>query len=266
VNVSEYNRVADFIESDAIKVKSTKKDKRYIPATNTLLVIDGDSRSDNNIRTGILHECTHIIADINKAKVTRLQDEAAAYLAQFTFWMLLDPDYPDFPLVRGVPVYELTRVGLGMVEKYKLGHAPGFGAIIADSDIAELARLVQRNPEYADISENEQLDADGISLSGKQAKAHELNEAARQADRTKYENWLFATMTMAQTGAGQEKSFAYEQISQHFFMVYKPTAVELLARFNSLSTGDRLSVAFHRFAAHERSHLISQLKIPKPPG
>jgi hypothetical protein len=265
INVEEYNKVADFIQSEAIKVRSTKKDKRYIPARNTLFLIDGDSRFDYNIRTGILHECTHVIADINKARVTRLQDEAAAYLAQFTFMMLLDPNYSPL-LLRGDPLHDLVRVGLGMVDKYKLGRPEGFGAMIVSSDIDDLARLVQRHPEYRDIKEDDQLDADGVGLNEKQAKAHELNQAARQEDRIRYEKWLLDTMTTAQTGAGQKKSFAYQQLSQHFFMVYEPVAVELLARFNAVRTGDRLSEAFYRFAANERTYLVSQLKIPKPPG
>ena len=111
VNVDEYNRVADFIDSGAVKVKSTKQSfNRYIPETNTLFLKDGDSRNDFNVRSGVLHECTHVIADINKVQVARLNDEATAYLAQFSFFKLLNPSFSK-AWIRGDPMDDLMRVG-----------------------------------------------------------------------------------------------------------------------------------------------------------
>lgn len=61
VNFDEYNRVADFIDSGAVEVKSTKKSFNfYLPESNTLFLKDGDSRNDFNVRSGVLHECTHV--------------------------------------------------------------------------------------------------------------------------------------------------------------------------------------------------------------
>jgi hypothetical protein len=265
VNVEEYDRVADFIESGAIEIKSTASQKQYVPQDNTLFLINGDSRTDFNIRSGILHECTHIISDINQVQVTRLEDEAAAYMAQFSFLMLLDPSY-QAPPIRGVPLNDLIRVGLSLVAKYGLGQSTGFGAVISASDIASLARLVQRNPEYSTIGTTDPLAVDGVGLSGDQAVAHAVHELARRGDRIKYEVALLEMMSKAQT-AGAQKSSAYQQLRQHFLMIYQPTATVLLHRLSALIHGDLLSERFHAgFTAQEKQDLLSTLRMPKPPG
>ncbi len=104
-----------------------------------------------------------------------------------------------------------------------------------------------------------------MKLSKDQLSAHQLNEAARESDRTKYEAWLLKTVAAAQT-PGKDGSFAYQQLSQHFFMVYKPVATVLLSRFLSVKKGDRLSELFDKFSTEQKADLISQLRIPKPPG
>jgi hypothetical protein len=266
VNVEEYDRVSDFVDSGAIKVKPTKSDKRYVPKANTLFLIDGDSRNDINIRSGVLHECTHIIADINKASVTRLHDEAAAYLAQFTFLKLLDPSY-DLPMrIIGNPLDDLVYNGLGLVAKYKLGQPEGFGAIISATDIHDLGHYVQKNPDYSKIADEEGLDADGVDLTEAQAAAHFKNRSARAVDKAKYEAWLLSNMNKA-AGSGTEKAAGYGMLFNHFFMVYQPEATILLYRLSALKSGDPLSERFHSgLNAQQKHDLLEALRVPKPPG
>jgi hypothetical protein len=265
VNFDEYGRVSDFVDSGAIKIKPTKTGNKYFPQINTLHLRDGDARNDLSLRTGIFHECTHIVSDINRVKVSRLHDEAAAYLAQYSFLKLLDPT-TEAPPIRGIPANDLMRVSLGFVDKYGIGQPNGFGAVISASDIDVLGQLVQRDPEYSIIKDHEMLAADGVKLDKDQADAHALNMAARQADRATYEGWLLSTIVMAQTGPGVKKKSAYEQLRQHFFMVYLPVATMLLSRFLSVKTGDKLSEQFDKFATHEKHELLGDLRIPKPPG
>jgi hypothetical protein len=265
VNVDEYWRVADFVKEGAIRIRLTTGTNMYLPKINELRLRDGDSRNDFNIRSGILHECTHVIADINKARVTRLHDEATAYIAQLAFLKLLDPSY-EAPAIRGVPLYDLTRMGLSLVAKYGLGQPAGFCATISASDIVDLGRLVQRHPEYSHVKDEEQLTADGVALTKQQAAAHAMQLAVRQVDKTKYENWLLVTMKLAQTSGGVEKSSAYAQLRQHFFMVYQPVATVLLHRFSAIKRGDPLSERFYRFNAQEKYELLGDLRVPKPPG
>lgn len=265
INVDEYARVSDLIDSGAVKVESTKQSfNRYVPEKNTLFLKDGDSRNNASVRSGVLHECTHVIADINKARISRLHDEAAAYLAQFSFYKLLDP--PEVMLISGNPLHDLMRRGLKLVENYGLGQPKGFGAIISTSDLDALGHLVQRNPDYSHINEEDQLAADGVDLTDKQMAAHYANEAMRLADKTKYESWLLSTVNAAQTGSGAKKSYAYQELRQHFFMVYQPVATVLLARLSAVKKGDPLSERFGRFTAQEKNELLRALRAPKPPG
>jgi hypothetical protein len=265
VNVEEYDRVGDFIESGAIDVKPTASQQRYVPQKNALFLNDGNSRTDFIVRSGILHECTHVIADINKVRVSRLHDEAAAYMAQLSFHMLLDPSYQG-PSLRGDPISDLTRVCISLVTQYHLGQSNGFGAVISASDLATLGSLVQRNPEYSSLGTNDQLAADGVGLSEQQAFAHVAHELARRGDRIKYEVALLEMMSKAQT-AGAQKSSAYQQLRQHFLMIYQPTATVLLHRLSALIHGDLLSERFHAgFTAQEKQDLLSTLRMPKPPG
>ena len=55
----------------------------------------------------------------------------------------------------------MMRYGLGLVDKYSLGQAAGYGALIAQADVNTLGQYVQRHPEYSDIKDDEELDADG---------------------------------------------------------------------------------------------------------
>lgn len=264
VNVEEYDRVADYVGSGAIKIKPTTSVKRYVPKANTLYLLDGDPVNDFNIRSGILHECTHVIADINKAAISRLHDEAAAYLAQFSFMNLLDPSYSPI-LIVGDPLGDVIRSGMSLVAKYKLGQPGGFGAIISVSDIDDLGRLVQRHPEYSMIKDAEQTDADGVDLTEQQAAVHFANKSTRAAERIKYEAWLLDNVNKVAAGAGQ-KSLAYQSLFQHFFMVFQPEATILLHRLSALKKGDALSEAFDKLTAQQKYDLLEALRVPKPPG
>ncbi len=264
VNVREYNRVSDYIDTGAVKVKVTKQVRRYEALKNTLFLQDKNFKIDFDARTNVLHECTHIITDINKAPVTRLQDEAAAYLAQMTFMKLLDRNV-NKPPIGGGPMNNIIRIAMGLVDKYHLGEPKGFGARVSTSDIDDLGRLVRQHPEYSHIKEADPVDADGVGVSADQLNIHLINETARQGDKVKYDRWLVDTMAAAQ-GNGPRKAPSFESLSQHFFMVYKPVAVQLLARFASVIAGDIVSEVFGRFNADQKAHLIQQLKIPKPEG
>jgi len=118
INSDEYDMVADYIESGGVTIKQgTGKVAHYYPEIDTFETRAGDLTLD--ARTNILHECTHIASDINEYKITRLEDETAAHLAQITFLMLLAPDTDKPPL--GRPLNNMMRVGMDLVEKYNLG-------------------------------------------------------------------------------------------------------------------------------------------------
>jgi hypothetical protein len=265
VNVEEYDRVSDFVGSGAVEIKPTKSFNNYVPKINTIYLKDGDPINDFNVRSGILHECTHVIADINKAAVFRMHDEAAAYLAQLAFWKLLEPSYSPVTIL-GDPLGDILRKSLKLVDQYGLGQPAGFGAIISQSDIETLGKLVHRHPQYSTIPETEQLDADGVALNEDQMALHFANKAARTAERAKYEGWLLGTVVkLAASGPGQ-KSLPYQALFQHFFMVFLPEATILLHRLSSVKKGDALSEAFDKLTAQQKYDLLEALRVPKPPG
>ena len=169
VNSVEYNKVSDYIESGAIDVVPGKENwSKYNNQTHTLTTRAGDPPLDLNARTGMLHEGTHIITAINKYPVTRMTDEAAAYLAQFAFLLLLNPSQEKPPI--GRPKNDMMRQGMDLVEKYHLCEAEGYGAIIDQRDIISLAQAVHRNPDYQGIKEEEKLQVDGVDLSDEQSQ------------------------------------------------------------------------------------------------
>ena len=169
VNSVEYDKVSDYIEADAIDVVPGKtKVSKYIPQRDTLITRNGSPPLDENVRSNLLHECTHAISDINKCDVTRLTDEAAAYIAQLTYALLLRPSLPEPPI--GLPEDNMMRQCMHLVNKYELGSPAGYGAMIDQRDVADLARLVYAIPDYHDIDPDAKLAANGVALSGEQSE------------------------------------------------------------------------------------------------
>jgi hypothetical protein len=170
VNAEEYDNVADYIESGAISVVpgSSKTESKYHPPSDTFYTRKTDPPLNWEVRSNILHECTHAISDINYVKVTRMMDEAAAYLAQLAYVSLINPSYDKPPI--GPPLNNLVRQCMDLVAKYHLGESAGQGVQILQSDISDLAHAVHAIPDYHVIPENEMLAADGVSLSDNQAE------------------------------------------------------------------------------------------------
>jgi len=167
VNSVEYDKVSDYIESGAIDVVPGKaKFSRYIPQRDTFITRNSNPPLDESVRSSLVHECTHAISDINKYDVTRLTDEAAAYIAQLTYALLLRPSLPEPPI--GLPVDNMMRQSMHLVNKYELGSPAGYGAMIDQRDIADLARAVYAIPDYHNIDPDAKLAANGVALSDEQ--------------------------------------------------------------------------------------------------
>ena len=262
VNAQEYAKVADNIESEAIIVKPGSGNVAlYYPQINTLKTRDGDPKNDINVRSNLLHECTHMITDLNKWKVSTLTDEVAAYLAQMTYMRLIDENVQASSVRE--PVANMFRLGLQLVTNYKLDKPAGFGAIITTTDIAALFRLIDAIPGYDD----EPLIADGVGITEAQMIIHAGNEQARLSAKLNYDAWLIGLAAKARSGSLRDKQSAYGELRSHFFMVYQPIATELLQRLSSRVAGDTLSEWFYTaFSQVEMNGLISNLKVPKPLG
>ena len=287
VNSIEYDKVADYIASGAITVSPMGgNSSEYLPQRNTLRTRDGDPRANNNVRTNLLHECTHIISDINKVSVSRLTDEATAYLAQFAYLLLLDPAV-QISTIRE-PMANMTRLGMQLVEKYKLGKPAGYGKVIAQSDISDLERAVQAIPTYANI--NEKLAADGVALSENQAKeffrrqlsrlsdkllddlmaedlTHLLTPKARYVSHENYVTWdpeLLTLFDLQASGGSKQKQAAQQKLLRIFLTIDQRNAIGLRQRLLTRRKGDVVSERFHsRFSPQLRSSLLEALQLSR---
>lgn len=295
INKSEYDKVSDYISSGAIAVEPGQQSySLYFPQINTIRTRKGDPPLDLNVRTSLLHECTHAISDLNKVKVTRMVDEAAAYLAQFAYLLLLDPNIPK-PPIGPLPLNNMMRLGMSLVEKYQLGKPAGFGAIIAQNDISSLAQAVHTIPKYGrengkDVSIDEMLIADGVALSKKQAEEFfrlQLSrlttqilddQMARDVDQMltlrsstvaheNYVTWdpeLLTLFNSFKSGTAAQKKTALQKLIHIFLKVDQRSATSLLQRLSTTKKGDAVSERFQRgFPTLERSALLSALKISR---
>ena len=239
------------------------------------------------MRTNLLHECTHIISDINNVNVSRLTDEATAYLAQFAYLLLLDPT-PEVSTIRE-PMANMTRQGIELVQKYKLGKPGGQGARIADSDISDLARAIHAIPDYAKIGEKDKLAADGVALSATEAEEffrrqlsrlgnkllddlmaedlqYLLTPKVRYVSHENYVTWDPELLTLfdLQASGGRKQKAAQQKLSRIFLTIDQRNATGLLQRLSTLRKGDVVSERFHRvFPPQLKSPLLAALQLSR---
>ena len=290
VNSVEYDKVSDYIEAGAIDVVPAKETySKYRPQEDTLYTRDGNPPLDEQKRSNLLHECTHIITDINKCEVTRLTDEAAAYLAQLTYFMILTGFSEDQPPI-GSPLSNMTRVTMQLVDKYELGRPRGYGAMIDQGDIADLARLIYAIPDYHFNNRDEKTAADGVSLSKKQAEEFyrrqlqrlmardandEMNADESRRLQTKvqgvsYENYvtsddeLFTLFDSFRRGNDAQKKTTLQKVIRIFLTVDQTAAGKLLARFFPPKKNDALALRFQgSFPVATQGTLLSALRLTR---
>ena len=289
VNADEYDNVADYIESEAIQVvPGDKTYSIYVPENNTLRTRSGNPPLNNNARSNMLHECTHAISDINQAKVTRLADEAAAYLAQMAYLLLLDPGLDEPPI--GPPINNMMRQCMHLVKQYQLGKPAGYNKTIDPGDVSDLAKAVLAIPDYHDINPEQKLAADGVSLTGSQSETfyrlrlqRYLNQAmddliAKDVSQmlmpkvryVTYENWvtsdseLLGLIDAQKRGADVQKQTARQKLLHIFLTVSPGNAVQLFQRLSGSRKGDIVSAHFQSgFSPSARAALLNALQLAR---
>jgi hypothetical protein len=282
VNSVEYDKVSDYIESGAIEVVPGKaKYSKYIPQKDTLVTRNGNPPLDENVRSNLLHECTHAISDINKYDVTRLTDEAAAYIAQLTYALLLRPSLPEPPI--GLPLDNMMRQSMHLVNKYELGSPAGYGAMIDQRDVADLARAVYAIPDYHDIDPDAKLAANGVALSDKQSEEFyrrqvqrlinqdtsgtDTSTKAQYASHEDYvtsDNELLTLFDSYRRGVDAQKKTALQKLLRIFLTIDNRAAVQLLQRLSAPRKTDPVSERFQSgLPASERATLLAALRLTR---
>src|SRR3984957_3146098 len=289
VNSIEYDKVSDYIDAGAIDVVPGKATySKYIPQKDTLVTRNGNPPLNEDARSNLLHECTHAIADINKCDVTRLADEAAAYLAQVAYLFLLMPSLPEPPI--GLPINNMMRQVMRLVNGYELGSPAGYGATINQRDIADLARVIYGLPDYHDIDLKAKLIADGVELSDKQsekfyrrqmqrlltrdASDHDMEEEGKRlttkVQGVSYENYVTSDEELRtlfdsyRRGGDAQKKTALQKLLRIFLIIDQRSAQQLAQR---LSAPQRTDIASERFQsglpASERTTLLAALRLSR---
>lgn len=281
VNSDEYD---NYVESEAIKVVPWKKTySQYIPEIDTLWTKAGNPPLNEEVRSNLLHECTHAISDINTVNVTRLMDEAAAYLAQMAYALLLVPALPEPPI--GPPLYNMMRQAMQLVKKYQLGRPAGYGAIIDPRDIANLAQAVHAIPDYHSIDPKEKSAADGVAFNKKflhlqlirifnrmlddQMRKDVEEMLSMKVQYVSHENWVTSDSELLtifdlyrRGGDGQKK--ARQKLLHIFLTIDQGSATRLLQRLSTLRKGDVVSERFQSgIPPPVKTDLLAALQLPR---
>ena len=289
INSDEYDRVADYIESGAITIKSgSDKVAHYYPEIDTFETKVGNPPMDLNARTNMLHECTHIASDINEYKITRSEDEAAAYLAQITYLLLLDPNTPKPPMGRAATTVDnFMRVGMDLVEKYKLGTPAGYNRSISPGDIDDMENAILKDPHYGkSFNKTTPLTANGVKLSDTQATALLSRLIARLGDSliaadvqemltTRFSSWarenwvtsddeIITLLDSYRSGADPQKRTVRQKLIHIFLSITQASATQLFRRLTTLRKGDLVSDRFNTvFSPAIKIDMLSALQIPR---
>lgn len=291
VNAGAYDMVAQYIADDAISVvPGPGPVSLYYPEINTLRTRPGEPPLNQSGRANLVHECTHIISDMNRCRVTRLADEVAAYLAQTTYLLLLNPLEEEPPM--GLPLYDTARQCMRLVRKYKLGQPAGMGAIIDPGDVADLATLIHRIDIYAAIPPDAMLAADGVIPEGKKGEtfwqrrlmrlANELADRLIADDVAQLLTQMMTTRAVAhdnyvtgddeltglldayRRGGTAQKKSAQQKLLRIFTAVDQRSATRLAERLSTPRKGDAVSARFHHVLPPPlRAALLSALQLAR---
>jgi hypothetical protein len=292
INAGEYDKVYDLIEAGAVTVKPWKESySLYFASSNLIRTAAKEPPLTPIIRSNVLHECTHVITDMNKIRVTRVADEAAAYLAQVTYHLMLEPNY-DPPTIRGIPEYDMIRLCVRLAKQYELGKSGGNGAQISADDIRSIANMVPSLPEYSHIKPEEIAVADGVGMDSDEAEefyrrqvsrmntqllnelmaedTRRLIESSMKVQIVAYENYvtwdpeLLELFALATSGTSDKNKAALLKLHRIFATIAQRSAVEYNQRLSALRKGDKVSEKFHAvFQSGQRAALLDALRVPR---
>lgn len=275
VDFEGYQAVLDMVETGVIDVvEGDSYYAEYLPQVNRLRTQGGRPPAGVNQRATLLHELTHAMCDLRQYATTRLDEEVAGYLAQFTYALLSMPDLSDPPI--GGLLNNFMRQGLALTRKYALHTAAGFGARIADEDVRALARTINALPLYSHIDPDEKSKNDGVTPDIRkhairirlQQEPEDLSTRFSATAQESYpmpgDEWLVAFMA----GRDNGKPVGRQAIALELGRIFKRSDAEaaraLHARLAARREGDAASIAFwDKIDAKTRRTLLPLLLKPR---
>jgi hypothetical protein len=181
------------------------------------------------------------------------------------------------------------RLGMDLVDKYKLGKPEGYNKSISGDDIIQMENAVHRIPKYS-YDPNEKLAADGVDLNRHQRSivvAHALSRLAVQigdesiandaADTltmsfrsSAYENWVTSDSELVglfdsyRNGGSPQKKTALGKLIHIFLTVTQASATQLFNRLSMTKKGDLVSDRFNSvFFGAIRTDMLNALQIQR---
>ena len=172
-----------------------------------------------------------------------------------------------------------------LVNKYELGSPAGYGAMIDQRDVADLARAVYAIPDYHDIDPDAKLAANGVALSDEQSEEFYRRQMQRlinqdtggsdslaslRAHYASYEDYvtsdneLQTLLDSYRRGGDPQKKTALQKLLRIFLTIDQRTAVQLLQRLSALRKNDIVSERFQSaLPASERAPLLAALRLSR---
>lgn len=154
-----YTKIADLIEDEQILVVpgTDPNHSEYFFESDTIMTQKASPPADLINRSAMIHECTHAIADMERATVTHLSNEAAARIAQATYLLVSSPN-PAIP-----PIWKRFIDGaIKLAQKFNLDTAPGAGTKLSFDDILPFINQINREPHYHEKRDQRDI-SNGIS-------------------------------------------------------------------------------------------------------
>jgi hypothetical protein len=217
-------------------------------------------------------------------KITYLNNEAVAYIAQVTYSMLSDPSGPD---LRGSQMDNFTTMMKNLVRKYNLHNRQGYGARILDKDLEDVARNVHTLPvpEYRNAKFTDMAITDGVHTSRTHGfwrptvepfilnRVHfvdpDVEETTMAVRGVSHENSVTsddeigALIRKYRTVGGPDKSAVVRRLTYLFLTITQKDADTLSSRLSARRTSDHLSTLFHDvMPATEKANLLAALNQP----
>lgn len=159
-----YRYVAKLIAGDYIKVVggTAVNNAFYDDKTDTLITQAIAPPPDLEDRALLLHECTHGFVDSMNLSITRLTEETACYLAQYTYVLL---NNPGFVVPPNNPAWlHFFQQVVALIKEFKLHEKRGRGArlYLNDSDFALLRTELNGLNLYSSLRDDQRSAANGV--------------------------------------------------------------------------------------------------------
>ena len=159
-----YRYVANLISGDYIKVVggTVANNAFYNDDTDTLITQSIDPPPDLEARALLLHECTHGFVDAMNFTMTRLTEETACYLAQYTYVLAKNPGFVVPP--NNPPWLHFFQDVVALIKQFKLHEPRGRGArlYLDDADFASLRTELNHLNLYSSLREDQRSAANGV--------------------------------------------------------------------------------------------------------